>query len=99
LELFEVRGVLAISFGDGGGCGGGGMNRGLAWMHGDVEADVGEGLVGGIGDGEEEVTVLATIPRTEGIDIALALICLRRSFLMELWLGFSSLVWRSVSLG
>jgi hypothetical protein len=36
------------------------MNRGLAWMHGDVEADVGEGLVGGVGDGEEEVTVLAT---------------------------------------
>lgn len=60
MELLEVGGVLAIGFGDGGGCGGGGMNRGWAWMRGEVEADVGEDLVGGGGDGEEEVTVLAT---------------------------------------
>ena len=74
MELLEVGGVLASGFGDGGGCGGGCMNRGWAWMRGEVEADVGEGLVGGGGDGEEEVTVLATIPRTEdrhsiGIDL------------------------------
>jgi hypothetical protein len=87
-----------VGFSDGGGCGGWGMNRGLAWMQGDVKGYVGEGLVGGVGDGEGEVTACWQLPRTEGMDIALALSCLCRS-MSELWLGFSSVAWRSVSSG